>query len=98
MIQRRVASVLTMAVLVALAHGQRPESQAAPSGGWDSYVLRFLDAFEAAATAQAAGLETFLASDTARLMSPKSRLAVAHGLRQLDASAQWARSARREYR
>jgi len=60
-------------------------------------VLAFLDSFETAAEAQAVGLKSFLAGEGARLMSTKSRLAVEHGHRQLEASAEWARVAREQY-
>ena len=60
-------------------------------------IVTFLDSFEAAAEAQASGLESFLSSDSAEPMSAKSRLAVEHGRRQLEGSAEWARAARRQY-
>lgn len=63
-----------------------------------SGVLAFLDAFEAAARAQIAGLDGFLAGDDARAMTPKSRMAVEHGRRGLLASAEWASWARERFR
>jgi len=57
----------------------------------------FLDSFEAAAEAQAVGLAAFLAGDPAQAMSRESRIAVEHGRRRLEASAEWARWARSQY-
>jgi len=58
----------------------------------------FLDSFEAAAEAHAVGLAAFLAGDPAQAMSRESRMAVEHGRRRLEASAEWARWARGQYR
>jgi DNA-binding PadR family transcriptional regulator len=60
-------------------------------------ILAFLDAFEAAAKAKGAGLDIFLASDAARPMTPKARIAVLHGRRGLQASADWAAWAREQF-
>jgi len=60
-------------------------------------VLEFLNCFEAAAETQAAGLQAFLSGENAKFMSVKSQLAVEHGRRQLEASAEWARAARQQY-
>ncbi|MBW8882843.1 MAG: PadR family transcriptional regulator [Asticcacaulis sp.] len=60
-------------------------------------ILAFLDAFQAAAENQSAGLEAFLANEGARDMPPKGRIAVQHGLCQLRASADWARWTRKQY-
>ena len=60
-------------------------------------LLAFLDAFEAAAKTKATGLDAFLASDAARMMSPKGRIAVAHGRLGLQASADWAAWARGQF-
>jgi DNA-binding PadR family transcriptional regulator len=63
----------------------------------DAAIAAFLDSFEAAAQARAAGLETFLAGDAAQGMSIKHRIAVEHGRRNLEASADWARWARAQF-
>ncbi len=55
-----------------------------------SATLAFLDSFRAAAAAEAEGLEHFLATEFGRSMSLQSRLAVEHGRRSFDGSAQWA--------
>jgi len=60
-------------------------------------IRAFLDAFEAAADAQASGLAAFLASDAATGMTAKSRIAVEHGRCRLTASAGWARAAKRHF-
>jgi DNA-binding PadR family transcriptional regulator len=60
-------------------------------------ILAFLDAFEARATAQASGLDAFLASDAAQGMTPKGRISVLHGRRGLQASADWAAWARGQF-
>lgn len=60
-------------------------------------ILEFLNCFEAAAEARAAGLEASLSGENAQLMSAKSHLAVEHGRYQLEASANWARAVRRQY-
>jgi DNA-binding PadR family transcriptional regulator len=60
-------------------------------------ILAFLDAFEAAAKAKAAGLDIFLASDASRGMTPKGRIAVLHGRRHLQTSADWAAWARGQF-
>jgi len=83
----------------------------APIGDLDEALLRFaflpegdgvairafLDAFEAEAEAQAGRLAAFLASEAARAMTRKSRVAVEHGRCRLQASADWARAARRQF-
>ncbi len=61
-------------------------------------IAAFLDSFEAAAQAQVAGLDTFLAGEGSRGMSPKQRIAVEHGRRGLVASADWARWARAHFK
>jgi len=64
----------------------------------DAAAIRvFLDAFEAAAEAQAGALAAFLASDAATAMTAKSRIAVELGRCRLAASADWARAARRHF-
>jgi len=60
-------------------------------------IRAFLDAFEAAAEAQAGDLAAFLASDAATAMTAKSRIAVEHGRCRLAASADWARAAKRHF-
>jgi len=60
-------------------------------------ILAFLDAFQSAAQSQSAGLEAFLAGDASKGMPAKGRIAVEHGLRQLRASADWARWTREQY-
>jgi len=60
-------------------------------------ILAFLDAFQSAAESELAGLEAFLAGDGAKDMPAKGRIAVEHGLRQLQASADWARWTREQY-
>lgn len=60
-------------------------------------VHAFLDRFEQAAAAQADALGAFLAGDGAEGMTMKARLAVEHGRQGLQASADWARSARRQF-
>jgi DNA-binding PadR family transcriptional regulator len=60
-------------------------------------IHAFLDDFEQAATAQADALRAFLAGDGADGMTMKARLAVEHGRAGLEASAAWARRARRQF-
>ena len=60
-------------------------------------IHAFLDSFEQATEAQSAALRAFLAGDGANGMSLKARLAVEHGRRGLQASADWARWARRQF-
>lgn len=60
-------------------------------------ILAFLDAFQSAAEGQSAGLKAFLAGESAKNMPTKGRIAVEHGLRQLRASADWARWTREQY-
>jgi len=60
-------------------------------------ILAFLDDFQSAAEKQSAGLEAFLASEDAKDMPAKARIAVEHGLRQLRASADWACWTREQY-
>jgi DNA-binding PadR family transcriptional regulator len=59
-------------------------------------ILAFLDAFRGHALKEAAALDTFLDGDGAAL-SAKARLAVLHGRRTLQASADWAVEARSHY-
>ena len=59
-------------------------------------TFSFLDSFETAAAGEAEGLEAFLLSDFGRALPLQSRLAVEHGRRQLESSAQWAAWARRK--
>ena len=58
--------------------------------------LDFLKSFAMAAKARAVSLKAFMASDTWSLMPLQSRLAVDHGLRTTEASAQWALEAWRQ--
>jgi len=60
-------------------------------------TLTFLDAFLSAAESELAGLEAFLAGDGAKDLPARGRIAVEHGLRQLQASADWARWTREQY-
>ena len=60
-------------------------------------IHAFLDSFEQATEAQSAALRAFLAGDGANGMSFKARLAVEHGRRGLQASADWARWARLQF-
>jgi DNA-binding PadR family transcriptional regulator len=60
-------------------------------------IRRFLDAFQATASGHAARLDTFLASDGAQAMTPKARIAVQHGRRGAQASADWAAWAREQF-
>jgi len=60
-------------------------------------ILAFLDAFQAAAENQSAALDSFLAGEVAKELPAKGRIAVEHGLRQLQASADWARWTREQY-
>ena len=62
-----------------------------------SAILAFLGAFEAAVLAQAGELDAFMAGEAGMAMTLKSRMAVEHGRRGLQASADWAASARRRY-
>jgi len=64
----------------------------------EAAIAAFLDSFEAAAQERATGLETFLAGEGATGMSSKHRIAVEHGRRNLEASADWARWARAQFR
>lgn len=64
----------------------------------DAHAIHaFLDRFEQAANAQAQGLHAFLEGDGAEGMTMKARLAVEHGRQGLQASADWARWARRQF-
>jgi DNA-binding PadR family transcriptional regulator len=56
-------------------------------------TLEFLTTFIAAMTARASGLRNWLAGEDAQAMPLQARLAVGHGLRSLEASAQWASEA-----
>jgi DNA-binding PadR family transcriptional regulator len=58
-------------------------------------TLRFLESFEAAATAHAASLERFLDGAAGTALSLQSRIAVEHGLKTTLCSAAWAADARR---
>ena len=60
-------------------------------------ILAFLTDFEAIAQAQVAALEAFLASEAAEPMTRKSRMAVEHGRRGFQASADWAAWASERY-
>jgi len=63
----------------------------------DAHAIHaFLDEFEQAANGQAEALRAFLAGDGATGMTMKARLAVEHGRHGLQASADWARWARRQ--
>ena len=56
-------------------------------------TLEFLTTFITTMSARASGLRTWLAGDEAQAMPLQARLAVGHGLRSLEASAQWASEA-----
>jgi DNA-binding PadR family transcriptional regulator len=67
-----------------------------PDEDWDA-IRAFLHSFEQAAEAQSNALRAFLAGEGSSGMSFKARLAVEHGRQGLQASADWARSARRQF-
>lgn len=56
-------------------------------------TLGFLTGFHTVMDGRASGLRTWLAGDEAQAMPLQARLAVLHGLRSLEASAQWASEA-----
>jgi DNA-binding PadR family transcriptional regulator len=56
-------------------------------------TLEFLATFITVLTGRASGLRNWLAGEDAQAMPLQARLAVGHGLRSLEASAQWASEA-----
>ncbi|HTM80480.1 PadR family transcriptional regulator [Asticcacaulis sp.] len=56
-------------------------------------TLEFLTTFITVMAGRASGLRNWLAGDEAQAMPLQARLAVMHGLRSLEASAQWASEA-----
>ncbi len=56
-------------------------------------TLEFLATFITVLTGRASGLRNWLAGEDAQAMPLQTRLAVGHGLRSLEASAQWASEA-----